>query len=138
MKMPAKQKAAAKKATAPNVNGKKTAAPDDRYSIMGYRGHDEAEEHFPCQTFLLTTEQAVRDWATARAREPMHAECGFLIEEVRFDHTTNHIVNRTGNLPDDPSSGAIEWQRAAAPLLDLGPIWDHLTIQDLKEQGMPP
>jgi hypothetical protein len=129
-----KNKAAAKKAAAPKAaNGTKDET-NLTPVIMGYRAHDETEDHFPTSTFLAPIELC-RRWAAGRHQTDLHSDCVFVIEEVQFDPRTHHILSHNGNLPEEPLRGEITWDKIAPS--DLGPVWEQMSVETMKENNLP-
>jgi hypothetical protein len=129
MNMP-KKKAAAKKAAAPKSTNGDMIAP----VILGYRAHDETEDHFPTCTFLMSADLC-RYWAAGRRQTDLHADCVFVIEEVQFDPRTSHVLSHNGNLPEEPLNGEITWDKI--PPSDLGPVWEQMSVETMRENNLP-
>ena len=107
----------------------------DRLETWGYRAYCETLEHWPCSTLLAPDIPTCRYWAHARMQGE-HSECTFKIERILFDKTTFHVLSAAGEIPDDPFHGPIEWSKSEP--LDLGPIWEHLSIEGVRAiKGLP-
>jgi len=125
-----KHKRAAPKQAAP----KTAAVTAQEPAILGYRAHDETEDHFPTCTFVMSLELC-RRWAAGRHETDRHADCVFVIEEVQFDPRTSHLLSHCGNLAEEPLQGEITWDQIAPS--DLGPVWEQMSVETMKENNLP-
>jgi hypothetical protein len=128
---------AKKKQTVMNLDKPKWHVDPAKQRPLGFRVHDENEDHFPTVSLMVPDEAMGRRWAAERIQSGRHPDCGFRLEQVLFENSTYHLLSHCGELPDDPLVGPIEWEEAEP--LDLGPLWEQMTIENMqKMKDIPP